>query len=35
MEEIAGFQHPVALSALTDAEMGEFNAVFAPGGHEQ
>ena len=33
LEEIPGFQHPVALSALTDAEMGEFDAVFAPGGH--
>ena len=33
LEEIPGFQHPVALSALSDAEMGEFDAVFAPGGH--
>ena len=33
LEEIPGFQHPVALSSLTDAEMGEFDAVFAPGGH--
>ena len=33
LEEIPGFRHPVALSALTDAEMGEFDAVFAPGGH--
>ena len=33
LEEIPGFQHPVALSALTDAEMSEFDAVFAPGGH--
>ena len=33
LEEIPGFQHPVALSALSDAEMAEFDAVFAPGGH--
>ena len=33
LEEIPGFRHPVALSSLTDAEMGEFDAVFAPGGH--
>ncbi len=31
--QIPGFQHPVGLSSLTDAEMGEFDAVFAPGGH--
>jgi putative intracellular protease/amidase len=31
--EIPGFQHPVALSSLSDAELGEFDAVFAPGGH--
>jgi putative intracellular protease/amidase len=30
---IPGFQHPVALSSLSDAELGEFDAVFAPGGH--
>jgi putative intracellular protease/amidase len=33
LQEIPGFQHPVALSALTDAELEEFDAVFAPGGH--
>ncbi len=33
LQEIPGFQHPVALSSLTDEEMGEFDAVFAPGGH--
>jgi putative intracellular protease/amidase len=33
LQEIPGFQHPVALSALTDAELAEFDAVFAPGGH--
>ena len=33
LQEIPGFKHPVALSSLTDAEMGEFDAVFAPGGH--
>ena len=31
--QIPGFQHPVALSALTDADLAEFDAVFAPGGH--
>ena len=31
--EIPGFQHPVALSSLTDAQLSEFDAVFAPGGH--
>jgi putative intracellular protease/amidase len=33
LQEIPGFQHPVALSGLTDAELAEFDAVFAPGGH--
>ena len=33
LQEIPGFQHPVALSSLTDAQMSEFDAVFAPGGH--
>jgi putative intracellular protease/amidase len=33
LRALPGFQHPVALSALTDAELGEFDAVFAPGGH--
>jgi putative intracellular protease/amidase len=33
LQSLPGFQHPVALSALTDAELGEFDAVFAPGGH--
>jgi putative intracellular protease/amidase len=31
--QIPGFQHPVALASLTDEELGEFDAVFAPGGH--
>jgi putative intracellular protease/amidase len=31
--EIPDFQHPVALSSLSDAELDEFDAVFAPGGH--
>ena len=31
--EIPDFQHPFALSSLSDAELGEFDAVFAPGGH--
>jgi len=33
LRSLPGFEHPVALSALTDAELGEFDAVFAPGGH--
>jgi putative intracellular protease/amidase len=33
LRALPGFQHPVALSSLTDAELGEFDAVFAPGGH--
>jgi putative intracellular protease/amidase len=33
LQALPGFQHPVALSSLTDAELGEFDAVFAPGGH--
>jgi putative intracellular protease/amidase len=33
LEAIPGFQHPVALSSLSDAEMAGFDAVFAPGGH--
>jgi putative intracellular protease/amidase len=33
LQAIPGFQHPVALSSLTDAQMSEFDAVFAPGGH--
>src|SRR5258705_1537505 len=31
--KIPGFQHPVALSSLSDAQLSEFDAVFAPGGH--
>jgi putative intracellular protease/amidase len=33
LRTLPGFQHPVALSALTDAELAQFDAVFAPGGH--
>lgn len=33
LAEIPGFQAPVALSDLTDAELAEFDALFAPGGH--
>jgi putative intracellular protease/amidase len=33
LQAIPGFQHPVALSSLTDADLAEFDAVFAPGGH--
>ena len=33
LQAIPGFQHPVALSSLTDADMDQFDAVFVPGGH--
>jgi putative intracellular protease/amidase len=33
LQAIPGFQHPVALSSLTDADLGEFDAMFTPGGH--
>jgi putative intracellular protease/amidase len=33
LQEIPGFQQPTALSALSDAELDGFDAVFAPGGH--
>jgi len=33
LRALPGFQHPVALSSLTDAELSQFDAVFAPGGH--
>ena len=33
LEAIPGFQHPVALSALSDEELAGFDAVFTPGGH--
>ena len=33
LRSLPGFQHPVALSSLTDAELAGFDAVFAPGGH--
>ena len=33
LQAISGFQHPVALSSLTGADLGEFDAVFTPGGH--
>jgi putative intracellular protease/amidase len=33
LQEIPGFSQPTALSALSDAELDEFDAVFAPGGH--
>ncbi len=33
LQEIPGFQRPVALSSLTEAELEEFDAVFVPGGH--
>jgi putative intracellular protease/amidase len=33
LQEIPGFQRPVALTTLTEADMSEFDAVFAPGGH--
>lgn len=31
--DIEGFNHPVALSSLTDEQMAAFDAVFVPGGH--
>jgi putative intracellular protease/amidase len=33
LQAIPGFQHPVALSELTDEQMAGFDAVFTPGGH--
>jgi putative intracellular protease/amidase len=33
LQAIPGFQQPVALSALTDADLEDFDAVFTPGGH--
>ncbi len=33
LNEIDGFRYPVALSGLTDDELDEFDALFAPGGH--
>jgi putative intracellular protease/amidase len=33
LQALPGFQHPVALSSLSDAQLSEFDAVFAPGGH--
>lgn len=33
LDAIEGFRHPVDLSALSDEELAEFDAVFAPGGH--
>jgi putative intracellular protease/amidase len=33
LDAIPGFQHPVALSSLTDADLDQFDAVFVPGGH--
>ncbi|ODU06042.1 MAG: thiamine biosynthesis protein ThiJ [Pseudonocardia sp. SCN 72-86] len=33
LEDIPGFSSPVALSGLTDEQLAEFDAVFAPGGH--
>jgi putative intracellular protease/amidase len=33
LQAIPGFQHPVALSSLTDEDMAAFDAVFVPGGH--
>lgn len=33
LNAIPGFNAPVALSSLSDAQMAEFDAVFTPGGH--
>jgi putative intracellular protease/amidase len=33
LQALPGFRAPVALSSLSDAELTEFDAIFAPGGH--
>jgi putative intracellular protease/amidase len=33
LQAIPGFQNPTALSSLTDADLTQYDAVFAPGGH--
>jgi putative intracellular protease/amidase len=33
LENIPGFSEPVDLSSLSDEQLGEFDAVFGPGGH--
>jgi putative intracellular protease/amidase len=33
LQAIPGFRHPASLAELTDSQMAEFDAVFAPGGH--
>jgi putative intracellular protease/amidase len=33
LDAIDGFRSPVALSALSDEQLAEFDAVFVPGGH--
>jgi putative intracellular protease/amidase len=33
LQAIPGFQQPVSLSALTEADLEDFDAVFTPGGH--
>jgi putative intracellular protease/amidase len=33
LQAIPGFQNPVALSSLSDEQLGKFDAVFTPGGH--
>lgn len=33
LEDIPGFQSPVNLAELSDEQLAEFDAVFAPGGH--
>ena len=33
LDDIPGFRSPVALRDLTDDQLAEFDAVFAPGGH--
>ncbi|MFD4194304.1 DJ-1/PfpI family protein [Amycolatopsis thermoflava] len=33
LEAIPGFRNPVSLTDLTDEQLAEFDAVFAPGGH--
>lgn len=33
LSELPGFQHPLNLAEMTDAEMGAYDGVFSPGGH--
>jgi putative intracellular protease/amidase len=33
LDEIEGFRNPVSLAGLSDEDLAQFDAVFAPGGH--